>query len=107
MYLCMKEPYLQVSGTDALSGTGGMWHLVGRETIEDRKKQNKGRGLVAQSWGHIQSSVKKTSLSKPVAGEVEEEEEDEEEEDEKSSDREQRYVPPTNQKILRLLSWTG
>ena len=37
MYLCMKEPYLQVSGTDALSGTGGMWHLVGRGTIEDGK----------------------------------------------------------------------
>ena len=37
MYLCMKEPYLQVSGTDALSGTGGKWHLVGRETIEEGK----------------------------------------------------------------------
>ena len=47
---------------------------------------------------------KETSLSKPVAGEVKEEEEDEEEEDEKSSDREQRYLPPSNQKILRLLS---
>ena len=47
---------------------------------------------------------KETSLPKPVAGEVEEEEEDEEEEDEKSSDREQRYLPPSNQKILRLLS---
>ena len=47
---------------------------------------------------------KETSLSKPVAGEVEEKEEDEEEEDEKSSDREQRYLPPSNQKILRLLS---
>ena len=47
---------------------------------------------------------KETSLSKPVAGKVEEKEEDEEKEDEKSSDREQRYVPPSNQKILRLLS---
>ena len=47
---------------------------------------------------------KETSLSKPVAGEVKEKEEDEEEEGEKSSDREQRYVPPSNQKILRLLS---
>ena len=47
---------------------------------------------------------KETSLSKPVAGEVKEEEKDEEEEGEKSSDREQRYVPPSNQKILRLLS---
>ena len=47
---------------------------------------------------------KETSLSKPVAGEVKEEEKDEEEEGEKSSDREQRYLPPSNQKILRLLS---
>ena len=39
VYLCMKEPYLQVSGTDALSGTGGMWHLVGRETIEEGKNR--------------------------------------------------------------------
>ena len=39
VYLCMKEPYLQVSGTDALSGTGGKWHLVGRETIEDGKNR--------------------------------------------------------------------
>ena len=56
------------------------------------------------SGGQILSSVKKTSLPKPVAGEVKKKEENEEEEGEKSSDREQRYVPPSNQKILRLLS---
>ena len=39
MYVRMKEPYLQVSGIDALYGTGGMWHLVGRETIEEGKNR--------------------------------------------------------------------